>query len=332
MRVRIQSVTFKYFKNVSLGKIRFPCNLESDIFSLKSDVLGIYGPNGSGKTIFIDALKILKHLLSGVLVKECLSNCININYSEAELSFELSVEDDHRNKFHTVYSIQIGMDYLIESVKSSVLQNNVWSRMNLIMVNRSIDYKTVITPTSRRNDLFGKNSQILDELRFTKRLCASEHRSFLFSDEVLTLLQIKSDNSLWYPMFATIRHFAETSLFVIDNQNTHLNSIGAMLRLIFQNGNSIRQLELPLDRSTVIQDKEYVLAEQAVAATNTVLCKIMPAVEIALASLGTEHTENRNSGIRVRLIVLKSGNNETIPLSLKYESAGIKKSFLCCHF
>ena len=177
----------------------------------------------------------------------------------------------------------------------------------------------------RRNDLFGKSSQILHELRSTKRLCASEHRSFLFSDEVLTLIQTKSDNTLWCPMFAAIRHFAEISLFVIDNQNTHLNSVGTMLPLIFQNGNSIRQLELPLNQPTVIQDKEYVLAEQAVEAINTVLCKMVPAVKIALVSLGTEHTENRNTGIRVQLIALKSGNNETIPLPLKYESAGIKK-------
>ena len=325
MRVRIQSVTFKYFKNISSGKILFPCNLDSDIFSLKSDVLGIYGPNSSGKSTFIDALKILKYLLSGVPVKEYLRNCITIGHDEAELSFELSVENDHRNKFRTIYAVQIGLDHFNETVKVSTLQNNVWGRMNPVMVNRSTDYKTVITPTRRRNDLFGKSSHILDELRSTKRLCASEHRSFLFSDEVLTLIQTKSDNTLWCPMFAAIRHFAETSLFVIDNQNTHLNSVGTMLPLIFQTGNSIRQLELPLNRPTVIQDKEYVLAEQAVAAINTVLCKMVPAVKIALVSLGTEHTENRNTGIRVQLIALKSGNNETIPLPLKYESAGIKK-------
>ena len=80
------------------------------------------------------------------------------------------------------------------------------------------------------------------------------------------------------------------------------NSIGTTLPLIFQTGNSIRQLKLPLNRPTVIQDKEYVLAEQAVAETNTVLCKIVPDVEIALVSLGTEHTKNRNTGIRVQLI------------------------------
>ena len=58
MRVRIQSAAIKHFRNVGIGEIRFPCNLASDTFSMKSDVLGIYGQNGSGKTTFIDALDL----------------------------------------------------------------------------------------------------------------------------------------------------------------------------------------------------------------------------------------------------------------------------------
>lgn len=55
------------------------------------------------------------------------------------------------------------------------------------------------------------------------------------------------------------------------------------------------------------------------------LCKIVPDIEIALTSLDMGHTENRNSGVRVHLVALKSGKNGTISLPLKYESAGMKK-------
>lgn len=153
-----------------------------------------------------DALKILEYFVSGTPVKECLRNCITIGHGDAELGFEFSVEDDHRNKFRTIYAVQIGPDHFNESVKASTLQNNVWRRMNSIMVNRAADYKTVVTPTGMRNDLFGKDS--LDELRLITRLCAKEHRSFLFSDEAFTLLQTKSDNTSWYPnvcSYSTLR-------------------------------------------------------------------------------------------------------------------------------
>ena len=63
--VRIQRASIKNFRNVESGDIRFPCNYGEDIFAPKADVLGIYGQNGSGKTTFIDALEILKTLLSG---------------------------------------------------------------------------------------------------------------------------------------------------------------------------------------------------------------------------------------------------------------------------
>ena len=132
MRVRVQSATIKYFRNVHLGEIRFPCNLASDSFSMKSDVLGIYGQNGSGKTTFIDALEVLKCLLSGSPIKESMESCISKGH-DAELDFEFSVEDDHGHRFRALYSAQVGLDYLNESVKASILQDGEWTRMNLIL-------------------------------------------------------------------------------------------------------------------------------------------------------------------------------------------------------
>ena len=145
MRVRIQSATIRHFRNVSFGEIRFPCNMASDIFSMKSDVLGIYGQNGSGKTTFIDVLEVLKCLLSGAPIKDHLENCISKGRDGSELSFEFSVEDDQGYKFRVVYSAQMGLDYLNESVKSSVFQSGEWSRMNPIMETCSTDTKVLTT-------------------------------------------------------------------------------------------------------------------------------------------------------------------------------------------
>ena len=44
VRVRIQLATIRHFRNVSFGEIRFPCNMASDIFSMKSDVLAKTAP------------------------------------------------------------------------------------------------------------------------------------------------------------------------------------------------------------------------------------------------------------------------------------------------
>ena len=50
--VRLESVTIENFKNVSYGKL----DLIGKKKLYKSNVLGLYGQNGSGKTAQIDAL------------------------------------------------------------------------------------------------------------------------------------------------------------------------------------------------------------------------------------------------------------------------------------
>lgn len=333
MRVRIQSALIRHFRNVSSGEIRFPCNLASDTFSMKSDVLGIYGQNGSGKTTFIDALELLKYLLSGEPVRERLDGCISKGCDEAELSFEFSVEDDQEHRFRVVYSAQMGAAHLNESVKASVFQDGEWTRMNPIMESCSTDSKALITPDTKRRELFGKDPQILDELRVTKRLCAKEQRSFLFSGELFALLQEASGNTLWYHMLAAVRHFAGASLFVINNRGTGLGSMGAELPVIYRMDHSLGQLKLPLDQPAVIPAITYSLASQVINTINMVLQEIIPSMIIELAPLGNEFTENGNIGIRAQLVrtALRPGTNETMQLPLKYESEGIKKIISILH-
>ncbi|TDP78701.1 AAA domain-containing protein [Halanaerobium saccharolyticum] len=63
--LRLQQVQLNNFKNVRQGQIVFNSYKRENFFSKKSDVLGIYGQNGSGKTAFIEALWILKLVLLG---------------------------------------------------------------------------------------------------------------------------------------------------------------------------------------------------------------------------------------------------------------------------
>jgi AAA15 family ATPase/GTPase len=333
LRVRIQSAAIKHFRNVASGEIRFPCNLASDTFTMKSDVLGIYGQNGSGKTTFIDALEVLKCLLSGDPIKERLESCISKGHDVAELSFEFSIEDDQEHKFRAVYSAQVGLNCLNESVKASVLQDGAWTRMNTILECRSADTKAVIAPDTKKRELFGKNPQLLDELRITKMLCAKEHRSLLFSDEIFVLLQKGSGNTLWYHMLAALRHFAGASLFVINSRGAGLNPMGAELPVIYRMERSLGQLKLPLEQPAVIPAIEFSLARQVIGTINVVLHEIIPGMEIALAPLGNEFTEKGELGVRVQLVrtAVKAGSNDVIQLPLKYESEGIKKIISILH-
>ncbi len=56
---------FGILEMLNPAKFVFHAIIARIFFAPKADVLGIYGQNGSGKTTFIDALEILKTLLSG---------------------------------------------------------------------------------------------------------------------------------------------------------------------------------------------------------------------------------------------------------------------------
>ena len=59
--VRLEEITIKNLKNVEYGHIKL--NLDKKCSS--SNLLGLYGQNGSGKTVLINAIDILKQLLMG---------------------------------------------------------------------------------------------------------------------------------------------------------------------------------------------------------------------------------------------------------------------------
>ena len=56
--VRLLGIEINNIKNVIHGEIEMPQNK-------KGSILGIYGANGSGKTVIVDCMVLLKYLLSG---------------------------------------------------------------------------------------------------------------------------------------------------------------------------------------------------------------------------------------------------------------------------
>ena len=58
--VRLESIEIRNFKNVKYGRMTFENNRKE----YQSSILGLYGQNGSGKTALIDALSLLKSVLT----------------------------------------------------------------------------------------------------------------------------------------------------------------------------------------------------------------------------------------------------------------------------
>lgn len=332
--VRIQRAVIKNFRNVGYGEIRFPCNYNEDIFAPKADVLGIYGQNGSGKTTFIDALEILKTLLCGEKIGSELADCISYGQEEAELQFEFSILKRSEEKVlyerMLIYSATLRKDTIDETVKCVTVTENSTkaSRLKILFQTTHQEDGDVFVPQVRLDSLFGsKKNAKRDELRVIKLLCQKERRSFLFSPEFLKMLHDtakKYENDV-QPMFE-MEFFAKTSFFVILNRNNGLISLDAAIPFNFRTETAGGIFTLPIDKPTTIPSKYLNIVKQVISTISTVLCEIVPGVELKLAEIGAELMEDGNQGTKIELVrEILCANGETHRLPLKYESEGIKK-------
>ena len=58
--IRIAKIELNNFKSVKHGEITFNCGKKHIPYGTESDITGIYGQNGSGKTSMIYAIGLLK--------------------------------------------------------------------------------------------------------------------------------------------------------------------------------------------------------------------------------------------------------------------------------
>ena len=332
--VRIQRAVIKNFRNVEFGEIRFSCNFEKDVCAPEADILGIYGQNGSGKTTFIDALEILKTLLCGQKIDAELSDCISYGQEKAELQFEFSIlrldEDNALYRRRFVYSAVLSKDTIDETVKCVTFNSDSQKNFRLKTIFEVIHQpeSEIFAPQVKLESLFGsKQNARRDELRVTKLLCQKEHRSFLFSPEFIKILRDvapEHDDGI-EPIFE-MSNFAQKSFFVILNRNNGLIALDAAIPVNFRMENVGGMFTLPIDRSATVPNRFLKIIREVISTISTVLCKIVPGVNLTLVELGTELLEDGSQGTKIQLArELLCTDGEMHQLPLKYESEGIKK-------
>ena len=92
MTVRIAGLSLKGFKNVRNGSFQMPEVLYGE--ECPSDLLAIFGRNGSGKSAAIEAFDILQRVMSGSCLPGRTHDLVNIDSDKAEIGLSLLCEDE----------------------------------------------------------------------------------------------------------------------------------------------------------------------------------------------------------------------------------------------
>ncbi len=326
--VRFQEIEINNFKNVQKGNLDFPNYKKKIYFDNTSEIIGLYGQNGSGKTTLIEALKILKIVLSGKELPGNSGDFILSSSKNSKLAFTFYVEKENFGKYIVKY------EFLIEKTedgKATITQERLsykklvaekWTKIKDIIFFDSMNEGGIFNP-KKNIDLFDEKEK--DELKFSKRYCRKEKMSFIFNDETKNIFRQNNKFSEYFEIINLLEFFARVNLFIVDNSHSGLINANIVLpfsfRYLEEKSLSQGDLAITLFKSSIINKKEFILVKKIIQQMNIVLNQIIPGLEIKIKEYGMQLMENNQEGINFDLIS-KRGEVE---IALKYESEGIKK-------
>ena len=326
--VRIQSIELEGFKNIQKGSITLSSYRKKSYYSGKSDIIGIYGQNGSGKTAIIEAFNLLKTITSGEKLPEDIVNYIYELEDKSTLKFVFYIERKAK-KFLVYYSFSIRKTseqaelYNEKLSYSQINEDNKKRKIDIIEYN--LDTKDIaILPKLRYFQLTRNNKENEFNIEVCKRLSIKEKTSFIFNDSLGEIFANNSTNADYFNIIEAIKHFSKVNLFVITNQhsaNISLNFMPLTFRMEEDNCVTSGDIAINLLGPSRIEKANYDIVIKIINQLNVVLITIIPSLKLEIENLGNALSKNGGEIATIELFSIK--NNIKVPL--KYESEGIKK-------
>ncbi len=338
--VRIVGLDICDLKNVKHGLLK----LEGTEPQHNASILGLYGQNGSGKTALIDALELLRLLLTGSPVPNYFADLVYVGsrYSKIQYTFEIN-GGDNEHVISVVYEVKISQEVNEETqnVDSqpdaesnhvvvfdevlSCVQNIPEKRSRLHpVIDTGVDDNKVFIPVVQRDMIVGKEKSVLTDLIVAKHLTRATSRSFVFSREFLNIMRKNCANDMVRGVLESLVTYGNRQLFVINTTNTALISMDALpISFKYRDGDKeiVGSVLLKLNGASLIPEFALDTVKKVISSMNIVLQQLIPGLIIDLMILDSQILKNGNKGVNIQLMAKR----EQKEIPLKYESEGIRK-------
>lgn len=330
--VRLLSIELINFKNIEYGKIEMPSLLSEDYSFAKSEIMGIYGQNGSGKTAVIDALLFLKHLLWGIsLPKDAVNyilkssdslSCIFKFYLRKE-SLELLVD----YSFTLSKSSEDSIFVSAEKISYKLKKKNSWATKVDLLNYSSENEDQLFSPQFRWNEIISSHKENRVDLGVAKKISLKENKSFLFSHDVISIVSknVKNCTECSFILNA-LQYYAVTGLFVIRNEHSGAISLNLALPFAFKQedekgGFNIGDLTISLSEPTLQSLAVYKMFSNIIFEMNSVIHALIPGMKLEIKEYGEQTLKDGKDGMRFEVLSVRGSSR----IPIKYESEGIKK-------
>lgn len=321
--MKIKAIEIENFKNIDNARIEF-----------RSNLAGIYGPNGTGKTAVIEAVDILAKYFDirkpqqisdelktkiSLLIKKGKENCqISIEFEAEELEYKILVrfgkdksgiiytikeevlkrEKEKRRRYKSLISILNDETTIIPEIYISNKNMNTKLQDEVYLPN-SLKFKELYREFNNFNSLLGALLKIYLEIEKLPNFFVNVIEEF--EKIALTLNKI---------LVITLKEQAYYNLDLLIPLSVHNSKLHGMLVVNYKQGGTIYDEEVALELENIIK---YM---------NNIFQIIVPKGELVLEKT-VERLEDGKKKIGIKILVKREGIVE--PLLLERESTGIIK-------
>ncbi|MBE5833966.1 MAG: ATP-binding protein [Butyrivibrio sp.] len=330
--VRIAALTIKNFKNVGNGKIVMPSCLKKEFVNDSSEVLGIYGQNGSGKTAVVDAMFFLQKILVGSTLDEDITEYLTTGSQSAELEVDFNIFIE-KVIFEVTYQVVLKREdksIVIDKESMSCAKNENGERTNktvFIEFDRN-DSSQLFKPAIRVQELVEENKENKTDLIVAKKMAEKSRCSYIFGESSREVFCRQYSNGFrdYSDIIKTLYHFAVKDLFVIRNAHSGVITAQIILPMAFRieenEGGSKGDLPVLLREPITLPLEEKELLHRIVDQINIVLNKIIPGLQIVVKEHGKQALDSGEDGWKVELMSKRDDQPE---IPIRMESEGIVK-------
>lgn len=334
--VRLVSMEINHIKNVLHGNLEF-------VSGRKGSILGIYGQNGSGKTVVVDCMGLLKSLLSGRHISPSFFHYINSQSETASVKYCFHIQTKD-SKLYAEYEVELlknkPSSFCISSEKLSMKTLDDGKRTKLTSL---FEYhkgeKELFRPMKHYN-YFEKSMEQMVALTIARQATESfdedtqrlEIGSFLFSKKAQEVFErAQGDTAKIYFLSHILQSYGINDLMVIDNSYYGLASLNLNalpVNIDWPDSPKLKPtgIMLQLTDINVIPKGIYDHVVNTIQQINIVLKSLIPDIELEIYNAFDKLMENGTDGVQFEIITIRG--EARIPLL--YESAGIKKLISIC--